>query len=260
MIDIRQDHPNAEKGDHMSTLVGTIPVHVTQSTYTGPGSRWHRVSHLSHEQFCHRVRDLAVARILDHETRDRLLSAKMVYGAGSGAYRGVCHYNAWHNGAPQAFIEIAATGEESTTQLAGTTIHETAHVLAGWDAGHGAQWKAACFRLGLKDAMASGQHYDPEAFVPELWHAIHALGEPGDGKPSFVSGGAGLKVAPGTKIAGRACPMGRGTRGGTSYGKGSGRLRLWECACARPVKVRVASDDFRATCDRCHSPFTRQGV
>lgn len=31
------------------------------------------------------------------------------------------------------------------------------------------------------------------------------------------------------------------------------RLRLWECAC--PVKVRVASDDFRAICERCRARF-----
>jgi len=34
--------------------------------------------------------------------------------------------------------------------------------------------------------------------------------------------------------------------------KGS-RLRLWECGCG--VKVRVASDDFRATCGRCEEEF-----
>ena len=33
------------------------------------------------------------------------------------------------------------------------------------------------------------------------------------------------------------------------------RLRLWECAC--PVKVRVASDRFAATCDDCEAPFER---
>lgn len=36
------------------------------------------------------------------------------------------------------------------------------------------------------------------------------------------------------------------------------RLRLWECAC--PVKVRVASDDFRATCDRCGGKFEKNGA
>jgi hypothetical protein len=50
--------------------------------------------------------------------------------------------------------------------------------------------------------------------------------------------------------------MGVGTKGGKSRGKGSGsRLRLWQCECERPVKVRVASDDFRAHCDECGAAF-----
>ena len=33
------------------------------------------------------------------------------------------------------------------------------------------------------------------------------------------------------------------------------RLRLWECRCPKPVKVRVASDTFDATCGKCNQPF-----
>lgn len=38
--------------------------------------------------------------------------------------------------------------------------------------------------------------------------------------------------------------------------KGS-RLRLWECSCG--IKVRVASDDFQATCGRCEGEFQEPG-
>ncbi len=41
----------------------------------------------------------------------------------------------------------------------------------------------------------------------------------------------------------------------TGAGKGS-RLRLWECGCG--IKVRVASDDFSATCGLCSEAFERQ--
>jgi hypothetical protein len=34
------------------------------------------------------------------------------------------------------------------------------------------------------------------------------------------------------------------------------RLRLYECSCDPPVKVRVASNEFDATCNRCESNFT----
>jgi len=232
-----------------------------------PGHRYYpapRVrDHQTHEQFCHGVRALAVAHGVhgDPVTANLLLGAKLVYGIGAGNYRGVCVYDAWHaHGQATAVIEIAATGEESMVQLAGTTIHETAHVLAGSGAGHGKAWKEACKRLGLGGpddglAMAAGQSYDPEHFAPALWQSIMALGDPNDGLPRFN----GMLAGRGVIVAG-ACPMGRGTRGGKSTGAGSGRLRLWECqGCERPVKVRVASDDFQAHCDRCGTSFEYKG-
>ena len=39
--------------------------------------------------------------------------------------------------------------------------------------------------------------------------------------------------------------------------KPGSRLRLWQCEC--PVKVRVASDDFEATCDVCGESFKQPG-
>jgi hypothetical protein len=38
------------------------------------------------------------------------------------------------------------------------------------------------------------------------------------------------------------------------------RLRLYQCECDPPVKVRVARDDFDATCNICESPFELQEV
>ena len=37
--------------------------------------------------------------------------------------------------------------------------------------------------------------------------------------------------------------------------KAATRLRLWECQCEKPVKVRVASDDFQAICNHCEQAF-----
>ena len=49
--------------------------------------------------------------------------------------RGVTIYSRWANGHgphdPDPFVEICAAGEESIVQLAGTTIHELAHVVLG---------------------------------------------------------------------------------------------------------------------------------
>ncbi len=202
------------------------------------------IDHQTHEAFIGTVRSIAAAR-LRPEQAHRLLRAKMVYGKGDGGYRGITYYHAWQNGGTtlEDFIEIAATGEEDAVQLAGTTIHELAHILSR--SGHDKAWKEACKSLGLVSAEATGQNYTPDVFDPDVWKAIAALPDPNDGKPVFTVG----RVRP--------CPLGIGTRGGTSRGPGSGsRLRLWLCAC--PVRVRVASDTFEATCNRCDKPFTRE--
>jgi hypothetical protein len=208
---------------------------------------------MTHEAFVSAVRDIVVGRVPSEELRDRLLGAKLVYGGGPAGVRGLCYFGAWQNGRQHDFLEIAALGEESYVQLAGTTIHELAHSLAGPGAGHGRDWKRAAVLLGLSTVEAGGQAYAPDQFEPSVWAAIEALPHPSDGQPQFHRSGA----AP-TKPA-RPCPLGIGTRGGRSRGAGSGsRLRLWVCSCG--IKVRVARDEFRATCDDCGSPFQRKDV
>lgn len=216
------------------------------------------------EQYIEAVRDIALDfASLDDATRDRLRSVRMVYGVGTGRERGRTIYGAWNAGpsAPIAdtdVIEVAASGQESWLQLAGTTVHELAHALAGWDAGHGKDWKSAGQTLGFRTPpRASGQTYHLAAFPPAMRERIYATAQAlSDGDPQFmrlgVTGGRSRNVA-GT------CSAGTGTRGGTSRGVGSGsRLRLWECACPKPIKVRVASDDFKAHCDLCGGAFERR--
>lgn len=36
------------------------------------------------------------------------------------------------------------------------------------------------------------------------------------------------------------------------------RLRLWQCECEKPIKVRVASDEFSAMCHECGEDFAMQ--
>jgi hypothetical protein len=242
----------------------------------------------THELYLHAVRDLVVSwaaqrAAIGVEQADRLAHAKLLYGVGDGTYRGVTVFNAWHHGTDPAhtvgtaassgqagqtetsgagrvdIVEVAATGQESWVQLAGTVIHELAHVLAGHAAGHDTQWKDAAVALGFtKRPAAAGQVYHLSMIEPTVRHAVYDLARRiGDGRPEFQA--TLLPTAPGTGMVPRPCSAGVGTRGGVSRGKGSGsRLRLWECACTpKPVKVRLASDDFRATCDRCHAAFTR---
>lgn len=211
---------------------------------------------VTHEAFVAAVRDLVVKRLASREQRRHLLGAKLVYGGGPEGVRGLCYFGAWKNGRQHDFLEIAALGEESYVQLAGTTIHELAHSLAGPAAGHGRDWKRAAQALGLRTVQAGGQAYAPEHFEASVWAAIEALPHPTDGQPQFRQA-----AGPVSPRAARPCPLGVGTRGGRSRGPGSGsRLRLWVCACPEGTpgrKVRVATDGWDATCNRCGARFAR---
>lgn len=215
----------------------------------------------SHEEFVNRVRDIVVHHTDDTSIRTKLSQTKLVYGIGDGSYRGICYYDAWQNGHPtkSALVEIAATGEESPVQLAGTTIHELAHVIAQGD-GHGSTWKQTAHTLGLRLAKAAGTRYLLASFAPTIRHDIAKLVKLADGSPAFrgaSNSGRGFFGLP--AFTPRPCPLGNGARGGKSRGTGSGsRLRKWECECG--VKVRVASDDFKAHCDKCGSAFKQQIV
>ena len=146
-------------------------------------------------------------------------------------------------------------------QLAGTTIHELGHVLAGPGHGHDAEWRNACERLGLRLAKASGHVYRLAYFAPSIRPQIASLIQKlADGNPLFGAGhGGNPALWGGLPIKIRPCSLGIGTRGGKSRGKGSGsRLRLYVCQCQpKPIKVRVASDEFKALCLACSRQFQK---
>jgi len=208
---------------------------------------------MTHEEFVQRVRSNAVARLKaqgDEQGADRLASAKLVYGKGVSGLRGITCYSAWNNGKQgDDFIEVCAQGEESPTQLAGTTIHELGHCLAGPGTGHGPQWKAACETLGLRRPRAQGHQYLMAGFDPAMRAQIARLAKPLDGNPAF-------KGIDGFLFKLRPCSMGYGTRGGKSRGVGSGsRLRKYVCGCGQIV--RASTDDLQATCKKCGEDFAR---
>jgi len=205
----------------------------------------------THEQYVQAVAAI-VTEAAKAEDAEKLRPIKLVFGAGQTGRRGVTYYNRW-NSKPDTFapfVEVCAFGKESDIQLAGTTIHELGHVVAGWDAGHGKGWHEACDRLGLRHCHAAGHQYRWADFHPDLRLKLAALPKPDDGAPIAPLNRAGLG------IAFKPCPAGIGTRGGKSRGVGSGsRLRLFECECLPPVKARVSRDEFKATCDCCHTGF-----
>ena len=131
----------------------------------------------THEEFLLSVKELALATA-PHDVKRKLEPVKLVYGHGDGHTRGICYYDHWRaNGSGAVpFLEIHAAGEESVVQLAGTTIHEMGHALAGCGAGHAGAWKAACAVLGLNAREAGGQDYHADDFAPSLW-TFHPLSQ-----------------------------------------------------------------------------------
>lgn len=218
----------------------------------------------THERFIQSVAKLAIRMgDLNPTERQSLSAIKLVYGAGESGLRGITYYGKW-KGAKEAvpFVEICAFGQESWIQVAGTTIHELGHVLAGWGAGHSKTWLEACARLGLGDIQAAGTEYKLECFAPKLRTAIEKLAKPDEGEPvaavaSMPGSPLGLPGMFGS-IRPKPCGAGIGTRGGKSRGVGSGsRLRLFTCSCEHPVKVRIAADGFDAIHNPCQSAFKR---
>lgn len=224
----------------------------------------------THEEYIKDVAHFAVANAdLNPSEREQFSCIKLVYGSGPTGTRGVTFYSRWrgHNGETAVpFVEVSAFGQESPIQIAGTTVHELAHVLAGWTAGHGKGWHEACERLGLLKMLAGGTDYKQENFAPKLWAYIQAIEPPTEGQPVapvFVgTPGAGLGQVPfGFRVpkAIKGCQAGTGTRGGKSRGVGSGsRLRLYQCPCGQ--KIRAATDSLSAkhTVRGCNKPFVCQ--
>ena len=205
-----------------------------------------------HQAFVEEVATLAIAR-LDSEEQKKC-QARILYGVGRPGVRGTTFYGSWKNGGeePIDIVEICALHEESLVQVAGTTVHEIGHVLAGQEAGHHKPWKDACSQLGLRRAMMGGQTYLLSSFEPELREVI-ARRVFLDGKPIF-----GLNGAPTPSRKLRPCTLGFGTKGGKSRGVGSGsRQRKFVCECDPPIIVRSARDELHALCCICGELFKR---
>lgn len=209
----------------------------------------------THERFIHDVVGFARSRL--NETEQQAIDdAKIVYGAGQSGLRGVTYFDRWQNGGgpdkPHSFVEICAFGESDHIQIAGTTLHELAHVIAGYGAGHGPDWKAACKRVGLRHAKAAGQYHCLANLSPDVRMQVAGLTNPADGKP-LVSNHNGY-----SPIKPRPCGAVHGVRGGKSRGKGSGS-RMLKVSCGDCGYVARVTGKWLATgaplCPCNHKPM-----
>jgi hypothetical protein len=214
---------------------------------------------------------LKLAPGLTKEDRVKLSAIKLAYGAGPDGTRGVTYYNRWKKPDGKTaipLVAVCATGQESHVQVCGTTLHELAHVIAGWQAGHGQGWTDACTKLGLTNMSAGGTDYQwSENFTPEMAKALQALPLPADGTPvSTIGAAVGALLGPwgrpllGGAVSIKPCGAGFGTRGGKSRGQGSGsRYLKYTCKCKERNSLRCAGTELDATCNKCKSKFVLDG-
>jgi hypothetical protein len=193
---------------------------------------------------------IALAR-LDAEEARILAATELLFGAGDSRVYGMCLWDKWERDGLQHVIQVSAFGNNSRVEMWITIVHELGYVLTRGD-GHGSRWRAAAKRLGLVNPRATGAG-SIEDLDPNLVAVLGRIPLPNDGRPVADDlGGFGVKKT--------TCKAGVGSCGGRSQGPGSGRMRLWLCECLpKPVRVRVASDDFRARCLTCGALFKRDG-
>lgn len=217
---------------------------------------------ITHEAYIARIAECAISRLADGARKAQLQAIKLTYGAGPDGVRGITYYNRWiGKGGETAvpFVGINAMSQSNPIQLAGTTIHELGHVLAGWEAGHGKGWHDACEELGLRRIKAAGTNYVRAMFAPDIRALIARLPSPDEGEPVNSLAGLAPLLKTGKRMTIKPCAAGIGTRGGVSRGVGSGS-RLLKYACDgighKATIVRAsAGANFDATCNHCQTAF-----
>jgi hypothetical protein len=125
------------------------------------------------------------------------------------------------DGKPQIFISPRI---DESIEVLGTLLHEMVHASVGVQHRHRKPFSQAARKVGLEGpptATTVGKELVPllQTFVERMGPYPHAALVP------------------------------------TQKPKPGSRLRLYECQCAEPVKVRIASDDFQARCLVCGELF-----
>jgi hypothetical protein len=125
------------------------------------------------------------------------------------------------DGIAQIFISPRIS---SSVDVLGILLHELIHASFAGQFGHGKEFSQAARKVGLAGpptATVVGDQLLPllNSYVEQVGPYPHAA------------------IVPRKKE------------------KAGSRLRLYECSCESPVKVRVASNDFLATCNLCGDLF-----
>lgn len=184
------------------------------------------VTHLREYWLAH-----ATKFLLDHMAKHGLPPVRVRVSCGWPSSGGMGHHKRvigqcfpptmCRDGVSQIFVSpVLADGVD----VLGTLLHELVHASIGCQHGHRAPFSQAARKVGLEGPPTTtivSKDLRPllESYIQQAGTYPHAA------------------IVPRTKEK-----------------KGS-RLRLYECCCTPPVKVRVASDDYQARCLRCKQCF-----
>ena len=116
---------------------------------------------------------------------------------------------------------------DEPVEVLGTLLHELIHAALPAKTGHKGPFARAAKLCGL------------------------------EGKPSATTVSEALATHLNTDVLPELGPYPHQAIDASLRPKQKTRLRLYECQC--PVKVRVASDEFDATCNVCSEPFVKKG-
>ncbi len=146
------------------------------------------------------------------------------------------------DGRVQIFVSPVISG---SIEVLGVLLHELIHAAVGVEHKHGKEFSQAAKKVGLVRPWRSttvGETLRPELdrIMTLLGHYPHA---------AIQLGAIQLETSD--------VPIETSDVPKKSVGS---RLRLYECSCHPPVKVRVASDHFQAQCLRCNKLFRLSSV
>ncbi len=97
---------------------------------------------MTHAEITAHIEQFAADKIAEHLPADGLWAFSWIK---TKRTMGVCDYQLRTVSASSVYV-----GRASVEQLEDTVLHEVAHAIAGYSAGHGLAWQAACVRIGAE--------------------------------------------------------------------------------------------------------------
>jgi hypothetical protein len=173
---------------------------------------------LNQQSWVEKAYQLIRKEIIPSAPKDVIVTYGFPKGKRGRKHLGQCWYKVVEG--QQAVIFIHPCEWTTPLQVLDTLTHEVCHAACP-NSGHKGDFKELALSIGMEGPMTTA------SAGPDLTLRLNELAKKLGEFPA-----AGFD--PPTK-------------------KQKSRLRLWQCRC--PIKVRVASDDFKAVCLKCEAQF-----